>query len=199
MIKGFWNSILKSNKKMKLNILIITFSVFVFTNCTNQISNNKNDERVINKKINYPITIELGAIGKGSNLPPTTFEINHDSVRISTRKKISVTEIQKFSITRKNTKFEELLSKLGTEDIKGDKHYFNPFIRYGGYMNISNEDGKRRFTNTFTRLADKSKIQPDTIGLSKFENISKYANLLMQEMGKYKRKPVCNTMYHSIG
>jgi hypothetical protein len=168
---------------MKLKFQIIIISVLTLINCAHQISQNNGGELVKHSIINYPVKIEFGAIGKGSKLPLTTFEINFDSVRISTTKKTLITEIQNFSIATKQTKFGELLSNLEMKDIKGDKHYFNPYIRDGGYMIISYKHGNRRFTNTFSKISDKSRIKPDTIGLDKFENISKYALQLLKESG----------------
>ena len=169
---------------MKLKILIIAISVLTLINYANQISQDKSGELAKNSIIDYPVKIQFGAIGKDSKLPPTTFEVNYDTVRISTKKRTSITEIQNYSIATKKTKFEELLSILEMKDLKGDKHYFNPYIRDGGYMNISNKHGNRRFTNTFSKIGDRSRIKPDTIGLSKFENISKYASQLLIETGK---------------
>lgn len=168
---------------MKLKFQIIIISVLTLINCAHQISQNNGGELVKHSIINYPVKIEFGAIGKGSKLPLTTFEINFDSVRISTTKKTLITEIQYFSIATKKTKFGELLSNLEMKDLKGDKHYFNPYIRDGGYMIISYKHGNRRFTNTFSKIGDKSRIKPDTIGLDKFENISKYALQLLKESG----------------
>ena len=73
-----------------------------------------------------------------------------------------------------DTRFVELFSYLNQSDFRGDKHYFNKFARDGGYMTISNSSGQRRFSNTFLGN-DKSNIESDTIGLAKFEAISKYA------------------------
>lgn len=168
---------------MKLKILTIVISVLTLINCANQIRQNIGGELVKSSIIDYPVKIEFGAIGKGSKLPPTTFEINYDSVRISTLKKTSITEIQNFSIATNKTKFGELLRNLEMKDIKGDKHYFNPSVRDGGYMNISNKHGNRRFTNTFSKISDNSRVKPDTIGLDKFENISKYSFQLLKESG----------------
>ncbi len=169
---------------MKLDLIILMFLLFGFSNCSNQNKLNGNVADVNVESLIYPIKIEFGAVGKGSKSPPTIIKIDRDSVRVSATDRYFKMNV--FSIETKETKFEEVLSSLDAEDIKDDKHYYHPFIRDGGYMNISNELGNRKFTNTFSKNGDKSNIKPDTIGLTKFEMISNYANSFLKEIENKK-------------
>ena len=165
---------------MKNKPIIYSILLLSFTNCVNQ--KTINDKVATKHSTIYPITIELGALGKGANLPPTIIEINKDSCRISYSEWKSAPARQKISIATDQTEFNQLFSELQTEDLKGEKHYYNPFMRDGGYMKISNALGNRKFTNTFSSIGEPSNIKPDSIGLSKFENISVYSKLLFRKI-----------------
>lgn len=164
---------------MKLNLVTTSILIFLLSHCTNQNRLNGSNEE------NYPIKIEFAAVGKGSKLPPTVFTINQDSVSVTMMRKSSYDKVDNYSIATKETKFEQLLSDLDEEDLKGEKHYYNLFIRDGGYMMVSSESGNRKFTNIFNSSRENSYIKPDTIGINKFENIYKYANLLRLDISKY--------------
>jgi hypothetical protein len=179
--------------KLKPIFIIVIFLILCSCSSKNKLSEKVNIEETVKKHMieNYmsnnnilPIKIEFGAIGKGANLIPTTFEITADFIRITTRDKILVTDSETYSIKTKDTKFEKLLTNFTKGDFIGNKHYYNPHIRDGEYMKISNEYGERKFSNTFSNIVDKSNIEPDTIGLSKFELISKYSNSLLREIQK---------------
>ena len=138
----------------------------------------------ISAKELFPVKIEFGAIGKGSKRLPTTFEIRKDSVLISYRDQFSWGNMKSHSTPTKKTKFVELFSSFFESDFAGEKSYHKIFIRDGGFMRISNKLGQRSFANVFSSLGDKSRIRPDTIGLSRFEAIKIYSNSLIRELNE---------------
>ncbi len=160
--------------------LAFIFLFFAFANCVNE--RNERSQEANEHAVTFPLTIEFGAIGKGANLPPTIIEINSDTVTITKRQKGSITEIESRAIKTADTRFIELFAALQTEDLEGNKDYYHPFMRDGGYMKVSNNAGARKFSNIFSSIGDPSKIKPDTLGLSKFKNISNYSKLLLREM-----------------
>lgn len=96
---------------------------------------------------------------------------------------MSPREMQQQLILATETQFVKMLSQLSKEDMTGDKHYYNMQIRDGGYMIVKNPHGERKFTNIF-RHTDRSLVRPDTVGLSKFEELYAYANGILLEMQK---------------
>ena len=169
---------------IKEHLLFYLLVIFSLVNCSNPNQSKGKKYLVNNLTMNYPIIIEFGAIGKDSELPPTIINLGRDSIRISTRNKTKITEIDSFAIATNNTKFEKLMSKLKTDEITGDKKYVNPFVRDGGYMTISSKSGQKQFVNIFTSsgIEDKPYIEPDTLGLSKFRDIFIYSNSLVREI-----------------
>ncbi len=168
--------------KKQSHFLVFIFWFFAFANCVNE--RNERSQKANEHVVTFPLTIEFGAIGKGANLPPTIIEINSDIVIITKRQKGSITEIESHAIKTANTRFIELFTALQPVDLEGNKDYYHSFIRDGDYMKVSNNAGVRKFSNTFSAIGDPSNIKPDTLGLSKFKNISDYSKLLLREMGE---------------
>lgn len=164
-----------------MKTLLIKFASLslLLPNCTNQNSLKKTDKE--SNELSYPIVIEFGAVGKGSNLPPSVFKINSDSIDISRWNKLPNKGIQSFTIATKETEFLSLIDKLDESDLTGTVDYYNLYIRDGGFMKITTSLGQRKFINTFGMSPENSLIKPDTIGLFKFEQISKYAKTLLAE------------------
>ena len=159
--------------------------LFIFLpNCTNQNKPKKSIEE--NHELSYPIVIEFGAVGKGSNLPPSVFNINRDTIYFSRWNKQPNKGIENFAMATTETEFVKLLSELTESDLKGNKEYYNSYIKDGGYMKITTSLGQRKFSNTFGTGPESSLIKTDTIGLSKFEDISSYAKTLLFELSKSK-------------
>lgn len=165
---------------MNLDFLKACLLIITFSNCANQSKFDHQEMEVSSHKLVYPIKIEIGAIGKGSNLPPSIIIINQDSVTVSGWDKAPQKGTINHSIATIDTDFNKLISTMDEDDLRDKKHYYNPFIRDGGYMIISNESGVRKFTNAL-HSQNKFQIQPDTIGLTKFENISNYSLSLLHE------------------
>lgn len=143
----------------------------------------KSDVKISAKEL-FPVKIEFGAVGKGSKLPPTTFEIRKDSVIISYNDKYSWGKMKTYSTPTKKTKFIKLFSYFFESDFLGSKSYNNSSIKDGGFMQISNKLGQRRFTNVFSMIGDESHIRPDTVGLSRFRTIKTYSNSLIRKLNE---------------
>ena len=144
---------------------------FAFIGCSNQSTLEK-----------FPMQIEFGAIGKGSTWPPTIFKIDMDSIRITTRGRKFSEGVKHYSISTNKTQFVELLSIIDKNELKGEKHYYNPFIVDGEYMKLTSRFGQRKFSNVFSSMDEKSNIKPDTLGLSKFESLSKHAISVLEKI-----------------
>ena len=127
------------------------------------------------------IDIEYRAIGMKRHSKSTKIEIKNDSVKIL-MPKYEENSINVYQIPLADTEFKSLFEQIPTEDLLGYKWYSNPIIRDGGFMTISCSLGARKFTNTFTSIDNKGKIDPDTIGLWKFEKINDYCIQLIGEL-----------------
>jgi len=164
---------MKPKPTIGLFFLLILSSCFSSSNADNNTSS-----------LHFPYTIEFGAVGKGADIPPTVFIINQDSIKITTRDRRAISETREIHLKTSKTKFVRLLKLLNEENLQGDRHYYQPSVKDGEYMKIATKLGTRKFTNTFSKYSDKSKIKPDTIGLNKFEKISVYAKSVMLEQNK---------------
>ena len=130
----------------------------------------------------FPLTIEFGAIGMGAIQQPSTIYITKDSVRITKRSYEQADNVLSFPITQ--TQYLDLFSNFFKDDFTGEKHYYEPYAKDGGYMKVISKWGERKFSNVFLSSKNTANILPDTIGLSKVEPIYIYSSQQMRDLSR---------------
>ncbi|MEM8523171.1 MAG: leucine-rich repeat domain-containing protein [Bacteroidota bacterium] len=126
-----------------------------------------------------PFEIELGGVLREiedveSSVPPIRLFVNQDSIEVV------VGRTEKYSTLLEKTEFPKLIPYLVLDDFKGNQHYYNSELPYGGLIRLHKEiDGvkyEKTVTNFMRSDVEIAYLEMDSIDIFKSYHLSRIAN-----------------------
>lgn len=153
-------------------------SLFILLNCAE--SNSKEKEILKDENIEIlPFQIVLKGVLRElkevqNSTPPITLSINKDSITIT----VGINE--NYNVIYNETEFTKILEYFRIDDFKSSNHYYNPYLPYGGSIELKKIiDGKlyqKKITNFKRRDIEINYLDLDSIEIYKTYHLSRIAN-----------------------
>lgn len=127
----------------------------------------------------FPFEIELGGVIREIedvqlSIPTIKLLIKSDSIEIT------VGQTEKYFSLLDSTEFVKLLPYLSEDYFKDDRHFYNPYMPYGGLIRLNKEIQGKKYTKTVTNFKRRDieieYIDMDSIEIFKSYHLSRIAN-----------------------